>query len=83
MLYAQIGRKLRMEKNKKTNRREGIRMKTIKRRLLSVLMVMAIVCTLIPTALAAGGSLSLGLGQSTTLTAEFSEGGFALINKFL
>lgn len=51
-------------------------MKTIKRRLLSVLMVMAIVCTLIPTALAAGGSMSLGLGQSATLTAEFSEGGF-------
>ena len=50
-------------------------MKTIKRRLLSVLMVMAIVCTLIPTALAAGGSLSLGLGQNATLTAEFSEGG--------
>ena len=48
-------------------------MKTIKRRLLSVLMVMAIVCTLIPTALAAGGSLSLGLGQNATLTAEFSE----------
>lgn len=42
-------------------------MKTIKRRLLSVLMVMAIVCTLIPTALAAG-ALYIAPGGSQTVT---------------
>ena len=51
-------------------------MKQVKRRLLSVVMALAILCTLVPSALAyTGGSLSLQVGGSATLSIVDSSAG--------
>lgn len=51
-------------------------MKQVKRRLLSAVMALAILCTLVPAALAFnGGSLSLQVGGSTTLSLVDSSAG--------
>ncbi len=51
-------------------------MKQVKRRLLSVVMALAILCTLVPSALAYnGGSLSLQVGGSATLSIVDSSAG--------